>query len=378
MSKRTLSMSLMVPLIAILSSCSPPMSISPTGVNVDSYVLTDQPFEKLVRASVERLLVSGTTSDAATFFHHNHLNTLNVASGQVGIIHGRANYTPYGREEDQQGYVDVYGFNGEELDPSTGLQRFMYRYYDKDSTRWASPDPKFTVATTGSMSQLGESTTAYTYVSGNPVKYADPTGLGKRIAVMDLHHKKGVHKVKKGQVNSTKNYKKLLGNKRASKAPYMAEADVLLTHSSNSNKTASVSEYKDGKKVKTHKTPKQLADQMTDAGWDKDTLVLAMCNTAYEDVTYDGVTTSFAGHLAKELSANLDGKAVSVIAPEGTVGVNKSGNFYTKDSTVEGKAQKATKTTGIERWKSATSSGGGKATISPLSQETASSLSAFE
>jgi len=158
----------------------------------------------------------------------------------------------------------------------------------------------------------------------------------------------------------------------------MAEADVLLTHNSNANKTASVSEYKDGKKVKTHKTPKELAKQMTDAGWDKDTLVLAMCNTAYEDVSYNGVTTSFAGHLATELSANLDGKAVTVIAPEGTVGVTKAGNFYTKDSTVSGKKQKKTKTTGIERWKSATSSGGGKATISPLSQKTTNSLSAFE
>lgn len=366
-------------------SCSPTYTTAASALQTESYELTNQVFAKLVRASVERLLVKGTTSTAPVFFHHNHLHTANVASGQVGMIHGRAAYTPYGREQAKIGYVDVYGFNGEELDPSTGLQRFMFRYYDRDSTRWMSPDPKFTVATTKNMSQLGESTTSYAYVSGNPVKFADPTGLGKKMNAMDLHHKSGVHATQ-GKTNSTKNFKRLKGNRRVREAAYMADSDIVITHSSNSGSTLSVSEYQSGEKVKVHKSPKEFADQMTEAGWDKDVLVLAACNTGYEDVTYNGDTTSYGAHLAKELSANLGGKAVTVIAPEATVGVTKDGNFYTKDSTlkVDDKPTKADKaaynkssTTGIGRWKEATSTGGNKATIAPMSQDTADSISGF-
>jgi RHS repeat-associated protein len=304
----------------------------------------------------------------------------------MGRAHGRANYTPYGREEDREGYVDVYGFNGEELDPSTGLQRFSYRYYDRDSTRWVSPDPKFTVATTENMSLLGEATTGYMYVAGNPITFADPTGLEKKEAskkpmVRDLHHKKDTRNETNRDISGgTKNLKKLTGGVAGGGTAtevhsLMDSPQILNFHSTDGGKAALVSvasteKGKSGQKYEAALGPKDFAKHLATGGWNGDTLILASCSLGSEAFDDGGTKSSFSSQLATELSQTLK-KEITVIAAKVPMGVTKTGKFYTKDGTRNSKGKKIS-TTGIKDWTSATADKGGKSTLSDLTQKAAS------
>jgi YD repeat-containing protein len=68
---------------------------------------------------------------------------------------------------DDVGFVDVYGFTGQEgpEDPRDPLIHFQFRWLDPALGRWGSPDPLFAAASTGGLARFGESTTAYAYVA---------------------------------------------------------------------------------------------------------------------------------------------------------------------------------------------------------------------
>ncbi len=77
----------------------------------------------------------------------------------------------YGETFIEQGgyrYDNPYKFNGKELDQETGLYYYGARYYDPKMSMWLSVDPL-----AGEYPSL--SPFAYTY--GNPVRFADPTGM---------------------------------------------------------------------------------------------------------------------------------------------------------------------------------------------------------
>ena len=139
-------------------------------------------------SSVRRLLMETGPDEGVTFLHHDHLGSLTLATGLVDgqqVVLGQRNFSPLGTERpDATGYVDEYGFTGQELDRSTGLLHFDWRYYDPRVGRWLSIDPAFSVSTSNNINRLGESTTAYAYVAGNTLNAFDPTGLatawGKR------------------------------------------------------------------------------------------------------------------------------------------------------------------------------------------------------
>ena len=65
------------------------------------------------------------------------------------------------------GYVDAYGFTGQELDTNTGLIHFDWRYYDPTVGRWLSIDPAFVMANPEMlMGSPGDAMSAYAYVAG--------------------------------------------------------------------------------------------------------------------------------------------------------------------------------------------------------------------
>ncbi|MBS5798021.1 MAG: hypothetical protein KH100_15370, partial [Dysgonomonas mossii] len=69
-----------------------------------------------------------------------------------------------------------YKYNGKELDQMHGLNLYDYsaRYYESAIGRFTSVDPK---------AELYYSTSPYTYVANNPMKFIDPTGMIKLLAI---------------------------------------------------------------------------------------------------------------------------------------------------------------------------------------------------
>ncbi|MGN8122080.1 RHS repeat domain-containing protein [Pseudomonas sp. 22082] len=79
-------------------------------------------------------------------------------------------YSPYGRRPAEGGLFSLAGFNGEQLDPVTGLYLLGngYRAYSPTLMRFLAPD---------SMSPFGAGgLNAYSYCLGDPVNRVDPTG----------------------------------------------------------------------------------------------------------------------------------------------------------------------------------------------------------
>jgi RHS repeat-associated protein len=126
-------------------------------------------------AAVERLL----SDPGATYLHHNHIGSVTLATDSEGEAVGYRSYLPYGEVDEAVGDVGPYGFTGQELDESTGLTHFRYRYLDTSVGRWVSPDPKFLVLNKGNVGKHGEATTGYAYVGNSPIGGFDPTGLNE-------------------------------------------------------------------------------------------------------------------------------------------------------------------------------------------------------
>ena len=132
-------------------------------------------------SSVRRLLVETGPADGATFLHVDHLRSVTLATASDGdglTIEGERAFYPLGAEREAVGYVDEYGFTGQEIDRATGLLHFDWRYYDPRVGRWLSVDPAFGTTTADNLMKFGEATTAYNYVAGNFINAHDPTGLG--------------------------------------------------------------------------------------------------------------------------------------------------------------------------------------------------------
>ena len=132
-------------------------------------------------SSVRRLLMETGPDDGVTFLHHDHLGNLTLATGLVDgqqQVLGHRSFNPLGTERaDGSGYVDEYGFTGQELDRSTGLLHFDWRYLDPRTGRWLSIDPAFTTTTADTLSQVSDATGAYAYVGGGFTNLFDETGL---------------------------------------------------------------------------------------------------------------------------------------------------------------------------------------------------------
>ena len=131
--------------------------------------------DALLRSSARRLLMEADSG--AVFLHADHLGSLTAATSEQGALSGRGSYDVSGEARRVTGFVDRYGFTGQERDQSTGLLHFQFRYLDTDTGRWLSPDPLFAQLSPAVATKLGESTVAYAYVANNPTNYVDPTGL---------------------------------------------------------------------------------------------------------------------------------------------------------------------------------------------------------
>jgi RHS repeat-associated protein len=64
-------------------------------------------------------------------------------------------------------YSYRYAFQGQELDPETGMEAFQLRLWDGRLGRWLSPDP---------LAEKYPNASPYNYCLGNPIIHTDPTG----------------------------------------------------------------------------------------------------------------------------------------------------------------------------------------------------------
>jgi|JI8StandDraft_1071087.scaffolds.fasta_scaffold22943_4 RHS repeat-associated protein len=121
----------------------------------------------------------GTPVAGMFFFHNDQIGSTKVITNSAGEMvtgsNGAANivYNPYGDiDVDHSHGPDILRnkFTGQQLDNESGLYYYNARYYDPALGRFISADPLLDAG--GSPSGMDP----YMYVSGNPVKFNDPTG----------------------------------------------------------------------------------------------------------------------------------------------------------------------------------------------------------
>ncbi len=129
----------------------------------------------LVRSAARRLLLE--SGDGTAALHSDHLGSLDLATDATGAERGRRHYVVPAGETATSGYVDEYGFSGQEEIASLGLVRYEHRWLDPLTMRWTQPDPAFEQATGLSSRRAGELTDRYGYVGNDLANATDPTGL---------------------------------------------------------------------------------------------------------------------------------------------------------------------------------------------------------
>jgi len=151
----------------------------------------------ILQSSARRLLLD--TGADLTLLHSDHLGSAELATAGGEIV-GRQRFYPTGELRASEGYVDAYGFTGQERDESTGLTHFRFRSLDSSVGRWVSPDPLFETLSPDSVQRLGEATTGYAYVGNAFENGVDPTGL---VNAKRSEKSKAYAKVRKRKFNGT-------------------------------------------------------------------------------------------------------------------------------------------------------------------------------
>jgi len=139
------------------------------------------------------LLLKELEEEVTYLYHPDHLGSVSVVSNHRGLPYERVEYLPFGEvwieeTDPATGYIP-FRFTSKELDEETGLYYHGARYYEPTISRWMSADPAgFALISPMERSDEGgwrpkagysviEAANWYVYVSHNPVKYVDPTGM---------------------------------------------------------------------------------------------------------------------------------------------------------------------------------------------------------
>ena len=107
-------------------------------------------------------LIAKEENNEIKYIHKDNLGSTRAVTDLSGEVLEESTYLPYGENLDSS--RETFTFTGKELD-SSGLQYFGARYYDPSLGRFITLDP------------IKDGVNHYVYVSNNPLKYIDPTGL---------------------------------------------------------------------------------------------------------------------------------------------------------------------------------------------------------
>ncbi len=159
-------------------SMTQPIQYSPfAGQVVAEYAsgaAATSPTEKYVYASYidEPVLKDGT--GGTVYYHRNSQYSVAALTSTTGAVVERYAYEPYGEltilaadgstVRGSSSYANPYTYTGRRWDADLGLYYFRARYYDPKLGRFVGRDPLYTNG-------------GYSYVHGNPVAFADPSGM---------------------------------------------------------------------------------------------------------------------------------------------------------------------------------------------------------
>ena len=130
------------------------------------------------RISAEHLLPAAelpnnsTSDDYSTdyYLYDGRGSVAQVITSTADIL-ASYNYDPFGEMTEGKPYQDlVFGYNGEEYNPTTGLQYLRARYYDVNMGRFGVEDDYL-----GNFKDP-DTLNRYAYTANNPVNFIDPTG----------------------------------------------------------------------------------------------------------------------------------------------------------------------------------------------------------
>jgi RHS repeat-associated protein len=102
------------------------------------------------------------------FYTRDHLGSVREVTDASGAVQARYDYDLYGRRTKLSGAFDSdFGFTGHYYHLQSAMYLAQYRAYDPDLGRWISRDP---IGIAGGLN-------LYRYVSNDPLRYVDPSGL---------------------------------------------------------------------------------------------------------------------------------------------------------------------------------------------------------
>lgn len=117
-------------------------------------------------------LISQERDESLSFYHADGMGSIKLLTDVNGDITDNYVYDTYGNIIDSEGVTtNNYLYAGEQFDSVLNEYYLRARYYDPVNGRFSSMDP-FEGLLTEPLSLA-----KYTYVHGNPVNYADPSGL---------------------------------------------------------------------------------------------------------------------------------------------------------------------------------------------------------
>ena len=103
-------------------------------------------------------------SSVNVLYKNGHGDTVLLTNGNTVVCD--YDYDAYGKEKGgSSADLNPFRYSGEYFDSETGFIYLRNRYYDPSSARFISEDP------------IRDGLNWYAYCGGNPIKYADPSGL---------------------------------------------------------------------------------------------------------------------------------------------------------------------------------------------------------
>ena len=134
--------------------------------------------EHVLGAAAARMLAE--REGERTYIHRDLLGSAVAATDEEGAVRGRQAFHAFGELRYSEGFVDPYGFTGQERDATSGFLHMTHRNLDTRSGRWDRFDPAFVVIDAEALNNLGEATTGYAYAGNRASDQVDPTGLSRK------------------------------------------------------------------------------------------------------------------------------------------------------------------------------------------------------
>jgi RHS repeat-associated protein len=111
--------------------------------------------------TIEQINGGGTVS----YLHHDQAGSTRLLTGSAGTVTGKCTYSAYGTPTCEGSATTTLGYDAQYTSNDTGLIYMRNRVYDPATAQFLTRDP-----------WVGITGEPYSYVSDNPLTWADPTG----------------------------------------------------------------------------------------------------------------------------------------------------------------------------------------------------------